>query len=284
MSTYTSKKILLPSGLDEIALERSLIRLPEEILESFKDRLLLEHRDPVDNSFGTFKKSPCRQVGELEVALIKITVTDNSLDKPRLVITSSKFYWYDDSDEEPTLELNIQSRDGAYFFGDIVTALNALGTVSVEILDGDYEYKFSRQLRVEDTDITDISFLRENYVNNLGNTLVKDLRFSNTNIFKTEKSLVADLVEEGDFYVDYENGVVFSFDLQAGYISYTHANFPLVVWWQPVRVFELNDPDISFLIKDDLITDDGPVPLLLNAIGTKYLNELSEVYPLEWGK
>lgn len=113
MSIYEPKVINLPAGLDEIALERSLIRLPGESLSELKRRLLLEHRDPVDNSIGTFKKSPTRQVGLPDIAIAKLTT---ELPRPKLLVTSTKFYWWNDYLEEPTLEFELNDRDGGGYF------------------------------------------------------------------------------------------------------------------------------------------------------------------------
>jgi hypothetical protein len=155
---------------------------------------------------------------------------------------------------------------------------------SIEILDSDYEYRFSRQLRVDDTLVSTSRLLTENYVNNLQQTLVSNLIFSDSLVFKTELASPGDLAETGDFAVDYENGIIFSNDLQHGYVNYDYANFPFILWWQPVRVLELNDSDIDLLIKDKLNTDAGEECLRLNWKGTQYINELAEVYPLEWGE
>ena len=283
MSTYEPKTILLPSGIDEVALDRSLIRLQEESLIDFKRRLLLEHRDPVSNSFSTFKKSPTRQVGMPEIAIARLTLTADLL-RPRLKITSSKLYWYEDANEAATLELDIQHRDGGYFLLDVIDALTALGVFAIEILDPDYEYKFSRHLRVDDTDVMSNQILAENYVNRLDSGLVRDFTFTDPLVFKTLKDSASEVAETGEFYIDAENGVVFSNDLQHGYVSYTYSSFPFILWWQPVRVFELNDSDVDVLIKDDVLVDVGTERATLNRRGAAYINELLEVHPLEWGK
>ncbi|MFM7854057.1 MAG: hypothetical protein ACKO96_19585, partial [Flammeovirgaceae bacterium] len=103
----------------------------------------------------------------------------------------------------------------------------------------------------------EIQALGENYVNRLNHNLVSNLRFSNSEIFKVEKNSSEEILESGDFYIDYENGVVFSNDLQSGFANYIASNFPFILWWQPVKVFELNDSDIDLLIKDRLLVDEG---------------------------
>ncbi len=121
-------------------------------------------------------------------------------------------------------------------------------------------------------------------MNRLEQGLINTLRFTDPLVFKSEKELPEDLVESGDFYIDYENGVIFSNDLQHGYVNYNYANFPFILWWQPVRVFELNDPDTDVLIKDNINTDEGEEHLSLNWRGTAYINELLATHSLEWGE
>lgn len=284
MASYIPKKILLPAGLDEIGLDRSLTRLPEESLIHFKRRLLLEHRDPVSNSFQTFKKSAGRQVGTPDIAIAKLTLTDDSLLRPRLQITSTKLYWWNDSAEEPTITLDLIKRDESYFLTDVIDALTSLGVLSIELLDTDYTYRYSRYLSITDTEVNTVSFLAENYVNNLNQGLVNTLRFTDSLVFLEEKDNSSELNVTGDYSVDYTNGVIFSNDLQRGYVSYNYANFPFILWWQPVRVFELNDQDVDSLIKEELNIDEGASPLSLNWKGTAYINELLRTYPLEWGE
>jgi hypothetical protein len=209
MSVYEPKTILLPSGLDEVGLDRSVIRLPGESLVEYKRRLLLEHRDPVSNSFNTFKKSPTRQVGQPEIAIARLTL-NTELERPRLRITSSKLYWYSDANEAAVLELDLQHRDQAYFLDDVFNELTALNVFDIEILDDSYQYRFSRNLRIDDSDITDTRLLSENYVNRLDSNYVRDLTFTDSLVFKTERASASELTESGDFFVDTRNGVVFS--------------------------------------------------------------------------
>lgn len=280
MGIYEPKKINLPSGLDEIALERSLFRLPNESLEDFKRRLLLEYRDPVDNSIGAFKKSPTRQVGLPDIAVAKLTT---ELARPRLLITSTKLYWWNDYLEDPVLELELNLRDGGgYFLSDVFASLTTLGVVDIEILDSDYAYRFSRNLQLRDSSVNNLAFLSENYVNKLNETLVGNLKFSDSLVFATLKNNPDELSETGDYYVDETNGVIFSFDLQHGYVNFDYVDFPLILWWSPVRVFELNDSDTDYLIKDTLILDGGTLHKNLNRHGARYVNELLATHTLEW--
>jgi hypothetical protein len=280
---YESTTVLLPAGLDEFALKWSMARLPRETLEAFKLRFLLEYRDPVDNSFRQFRSSPGRQVGALDIPIAKITVVDDTLRYPRLKVTATKLYYWENSNEDPVVELDLIHRDSAYFLTNVISALQAVSSLSVQILDTNYQYRFSRQLKIEDTNLTGTSFLHENYVNNLGVSLLNTVQFSDTTVFKTERSTSEDVSEAGDYYIDYKNGIVISNELQVGFCLYTKSSFPLYLYWQPVRVIEFNDSDINLSIKDTVRTDNGLEHLLLNWQGTRYFNELLKTYPLEWG-
>lgn len=280
MSTYVPKIISLPSGLDEIGLKRSLVRLPEEKLSVFKRRLLLDHRDGIDNSFKTFKKSPTRQVGQFEIPVVKLSST---LLRPRLKITSTKLYWWEDYSEATTLEIDLLDRTNGYFLIDVINALNST-VLNVEILSENLDYSLSQFLRIEDTLSIQTDFLQESYVTNLNKKTIHDVIFSDTLVFKTEKNNSNELESSGDYYIDYVNGLVFSFDLQRGSVTYTYSNFPTILWWQPVRTFELNDQDINYLIKDPLLTSAGLTHTVLNSRGTTYFNYILKKYSLEWGR
>lgn len=280
---YVPTKVLLPAGLDEVGLKWSMTRLPKESLEDFKTRLLLEYRDGVDNSFKAFRVSPGRQVGALDIPVAKISLVDTSLRYPRLQVTATKLYWWENSNEAPTLELDIVHRDQQYFLKDVFEQLGTISALSIEMIDTDYLWRFARQLRIEDTNRQGTQFLQENYVNNLQKTLINTIQFGELGTFTTEKLTSDEVAEAGDYYIDYANGIVISNELQGGFCMYTRSDFPFYLYWQPVKVFELNDQDIDVVLKDTVKTDNGSEYLLLNWHGTRYYNELLKTYPLEWG-
>lgn len=279
---YAPTPILLPSGLDEIGLLKSMVRLPNESLASFKHRLILEHRQPTDNSFQTIKKSPGRQLGLPEIPIARITFSDSAL-RPRIKVTSSKCYVWLDQDSTPSLAVDIQSRGSTYFVGQLLDELASLDDLSIEVLDAAAEYKYSRQLMICDSLKASSVNLLENFVNRLPNKYINDILFSDVVTFQTEVAS-QDLVQEsGEYFVNKDSGVVFSHELAHGYVSYSYNEFPFILKWQPVRVFELNDEDIDSLIKEPVLNDTSEL-LLLNSTGARYYNELLNQYPLEWGE
>ena len=105
-------------------------------------------------------------------------------------------------------------------------------------------------------------------------------------MFQTEKNSVGDLEEEGDFYIDYKNGVVFTESPASGFVSYSYRKFPFTIYWQPVRAYPLNDPDNKYINYDTLISDETGLPeyTLLNSTGAKITNQTLQLHPLGWGR
>ena len=96
-----------------------------------------------------------------------------------------------------------------------------------------------------------------------------------------------DLVQaEGDYYVDFTNGVVFSYLPAAGLMSCQYRDFPYTIAIQPVKVIPPYDPDIDTLKKNYLISDDTGLEerLSLNSYGAQVTNQIINAYPLQWGK
>lgn len=281
MSEYTPNKVLLPSGLDEIGLLKSMVRLPDESLSDFRRRILLEHRQPTDNSFNTLKKSPGRLTGQVDIPIAKISLASTDV-IPRIKVTSTRLYVWEDREADPVAEIDIQKRGSGYFVGNVLETIESTSLFSIEILDTEYLYKYSRQLMIEDTLRSNVFNLLDNYVNKLPNKYVADLMFSDTGVFSNLVESVELVQSSGDYFIDATNGIVFSHELARGYVSYSYSQFPLILYWQPVRCFLLNDEDIDYLIKDTPANEEDSA--VLNSKGALYYNELLDRYPLEWGQ
>jgi hypothetical protein len=115
---------------------------------------------------------------------------------------------------------------------------------------------------------------------------VHNCLFGAGRLFLTEKTTYEAVSESGDYYIDYTNGIVFTYDIADGTISYEYRKFPYTLSTQPVKVFPLHDKDIDHLRKDYLIGDNtgAQARLQLNSYGAKLANDILRAYPLQWGE
>lgn len=292
MPTYTPQIFPIPNGLDELGIELGLKRLPQESLRDYRRRLLLEARDPAGASEKDFIRSLNRQVGLFEQPVFEISLAVDGNDEPLasdpfIEVTSCflrAYHNYEDS--ELDFELNIVDRSAAYFLRDVYAAFVTSTYFNAAILYDDYTYLKSDHLRFSNTNKLSVgSLLLQSRVNKLLHQNVKKIYPSSATYFLNEKASTAELTVTGDFYVDYLQGIIFTYESAAGFISYEWRAFPYTMYWQPVRAMPLNDEDIKEILYDTLISDATGLPerLVLGTYGATIIDELLTVHPLQWG-
>jgi hypothetical protein len=290
MGTYTPEEMLLPVGLDEAGLRLALERLPSESLSVYRRRLLLEARDPSDPTQSSLIKSTGRKVGNFElpifiIDLVKDSSGDPTAADPYIEVTSTHMRLYNDKDAG-TLELEISFATSRWML-DVYNLLLTSTYFSVATGD-DYEpYKESSSLRYENSHaMTYERQLFQSYQNSLPHSYLKEIWFSSLTAFQEEKATQAEVLADGDYFVDRTNGVVWSHSTQQGSCSYTYRKFPFTCCFQSVRVLPGNDPDLDYLHKDMLISDETGTeqPLLLNPLGAELYNRVLVAHPLGWGE
>jgi hypothetical protein len=293
MSNYTPQSYGFPRGLDEIGLRFSLPRLPNEQNEDYRRRLLLHSRLPPGPSFDEIAKSVARTVGQFDQRILRVSFSLDSdgatvAPDPNITIKATRAYVYSDY-ENGVLEktINIWDRSGAYFLKDFVTELSSVSFLTVDTLPEYEEYLSSRNLMICNSH-------KEVYaerlvsaeINNLRHGLISQVSFEARRLFSNLVSSKSAISEEGDYYVDQVNGIVWSYSTQAGGAYYSYIENPFYIWWQPVRVEEVNDATLRYATRDTLISDDDGTEeyTSLNAYGAKIANKILEIHPMAWGE
>ena len=292
MSTYTPVKRLLPTGLDEVGIELGLQRLPNETLENYKKRLWLETRAANGPTQKQFVDSLARQVGVFDVPVFEIDLILDGSDEPLaadpyIEITSTYFRAYDDYENGSIdIELNLLNKTDGRFLRDIYNDLDASSYFSVTVLDSDYTYKLSKNLRFGNSLKTGEQILLQSKSNKLENMFLKEFFIQDRNLFQNEVGSEAAILELGDYYVDYTNSVIFTWDTMGGVCTYTYNEFPYRLWWQQVRTWPLGDEDKKYLMYDVLIEHERGEDsyVVLNSEGAEIYNEVLGQHSLSWGK
>lgn len=292
MGTYTPFRFDIPNGFDETGIGLGLNRLPGENLSTYRRRLLLEARDRSGPAEDQFIRSVGRKVGEFDIPVFEVDVVRDSNEiplaaDPYIEITSTHVRAYSDwTNDTLDFEHNIVDRDDAYFLREIFTAFDSSTFFDITVLDSAYTFRLSSHLRFDNTErFVRAEFLRESRANRLANDYVREIYPQAFQHFETEVNTLAEVDELGKYYIDYLNGVVFTFEFAAGIIAYKYREFPFRLWWQPVRSWPYNDADKTYRFNDDLISDEtgSAAPLLLNSEGARIANTVLIVHPLGWG-
>lgn len=292
MGTYTPEEMLMPTGLDNLGLKYSMERLSNEPLSNYRQRLLLEARDPSDPSQDSTVRNVNRKVGEFELLIGQITLRldvngDPLASDPYVEITSNWIrLYYDYSAGSAGLDFECEFNDKIWMT-DIVAMFSSSTYFDVTTFDVYDDYHKTSNLRMGNSSKwQNGKVLQTSYMNSLDHENIDQITFSNSLVFQEEKANRGDVTEPGDYWVDYRNGVIISNDVQSENVYYSYRDFPYALYYQPVAITFLNDKDIDYTLKDKLVSDDSGElePALLNHSGTELLNKVLAAHPLGWGK
>ena len=305
------KRLLPGSWLDDVGVKHGLYRFDNEDHSSYRRRILDHLRHLPEPTEKSYLRTLNRTVGLEIKQLLEISLKtewDSVLEEnilvvndPHIEIDSSFIRVWSDyvGGKDPDLELNIVERDKAYFLKDVFSALEALDYLEIKSLVNldDWKYKRSSHLMYGDSRgyrthhrllNTRVNLLTDKYIVDIDfmNTLTFDSEITSSGVEEDNTLEITSLLEEdGDYHVDYVDGIVFNILPAAGTCSYRYRKFPYTLGWHPVRAYPFNDKSVDYLIKDDLLNEDGvKEKLLLNSYGAKMVNRILAIHPLQWGK
>jgi hypothetical protein len=293
MGTYTPDKVLVSTGIDEVGLNLGLPRLESETMSAYRDRVLEEIRDPAGATENDFIKSVSRQVGlkdipVFEIDLLKDANGDPLAADPFIEVTYTHFRAYHDHENNLIdIEINLTDRTTGYFLREVQTALAGSTYFSPTTLDPDFTYKKSINLRFGNSEKVLFSeTLSLSRAHKLAKPYIKDIRFTAFELFQNEVANKDLIVEEGDFSIDYSEGMIWTKETLRGFATYSFRDFPYILYWQPVRVVPLNGSDREYLYRDTIISDSTGLESYekINSQGAEILNIVLEAGPLGWGE
>jgi hypothetical protein len=293
MAIYTPEKTPYANGLDEIGIYMGLPRIESETLANYQRRLILEARDPSGATQDKFVRSLGRRVGLFCEPMFEVSLTldGNGLPlavDPYLEITSGYIRLYDNyATDSLDVGLSFSDRANGYFLRDVYAAINASAFFDIAILDAGYEFKFSRHLRYGNSNKYMYSeLLRSSVETKLEHFNIREFSPREPGIFVTEVFDIDLLLNAGEYFIDYYNGVVFTYSLQTGYASYVYRDFPYRLFYEPVHAYPLGDVDKKEFFKSNLISDTTGTSekVLLTSTGAKIFNDVLDLHPMTWGK
>jgi hypothetical protein len=260
------QKNMLSTGIDEQASKLGLERLPSETLNEFQNRFELMSRFLLADKLPVLS-IPGLMIGELDIPVIRISL----LEAVSVKVTNSKLVVGDN-------EISLLDREDGYFLEDVLTFLEAQTSIETSELPGYTQYFRSKQLRLENNLNGRSVQLYKSNENFLGRRFIRDIQFSNIEVFQNQVADIDDLDADGDFFIDYEEGIVISTLVQNGSATYTYYK-DVVLSYQNVQVKSLNSEDIN-----DLLFEDRDGTEVLNMYGNSLYNEIYNNTTLEWGK
>lgn len=294
--------------LDEVGMRLGMPRLKNETLRGYRKRLLEHARDLPESTQKSFVRTVGRLLGGVEFdafTIEPVTTYDSTtglyslaVPDPYIEVDSAFLRVYQNyaaDPDTPDLELNIWERGEHYFLKDVYDELATLSYLTVTpastpVATSDWAYLKASNLTYGNN-IRHVhgKGLQPVRMNDLPYQYIREISFDNQLVFKDEQDAHSNLLEDsavqGDYFVDYVKGVVFSVTEATGIYFLTYLDFPYKLKWQDVRTVPMNDASIDYVLKDDLIGTSGEEEkLLLNSYGAAIVNDILSVHSLQWGE
>jgi hypothetical protein len=291
MSSVTPVRIPLETNLDRKGSNLALSRLPGESAKLYRKRLRAEALDPGNGTLTGLRKSIGRQVGLEPIVALRITLRldENGrpvAEKPAVVVEPTRVLFY--SSYPDVVELTCLTRDRAHYYllEDIVSALESSSCFEGTLEDSDYAYKLSSKLRCGSNLKTVNTFVVQKVAGlELGRQYIADILIGNTNHFVYEMESPEDIELEGQYHIDYLNGVIHTLSGFSGSIDYTYAEFPFRMMWEDIQILELSKEETQDMFEGKRLDEETGDETygLLNSYGSKVQRVVLSKMGNQWG-
>ena len=120
----------------------------------------------------------------------------------------------------------------------------------------------------------------------LNNKYVSKCFFSNRDTFKTEVSTEAEVLNPGQYYINYSKGIVTVYNMpnKNEYVRYEYTKYPFTAIASPIILHDINKESFKVKMFSQILQDDGSYAHgLPTELGVDIINELMSVTPMYYG-
>ena len=284
---YTQNKIMLETTLDEIGKRKSLNRVLNEGAESYKSRLKVNNYTYPKSTLAYYNQNLTNRLVLSQKELFEIALVESEIDKddlPKIEIDAVFFRLWKNRSKEPVLEFNLHLEENK-FMSSLRAALAGFSFISISDIEYEEEDRCKNLLignterYIEQVRLANSSFHR------LGKKYITKMGSTNPIFMENSKTSIEELKEEGDYYLDKINGLLYLYRNMDGFCTLFYEEFPYILRWSPIKSYELNDKSIDYIIKDTEIDTEGKeTHSLINSFGGMLVNKTLEDTMLYWGK
>ena len=270
-----------------------LSRLPGEKNVDYRERLW----DVYVNQSSSTEEGLINGISR-ELGLEKyeaLTISTSGPEEPRIVVDNAEIrlysIWRTTSNFTLDATIDIFSRAGdAFYYTDLITEINNVAGFSATLKAGVDGHTRSACLLPADSYGNAEESIYPMHKNILANDAIVDksveFSFEGRDIFAFERSSEASVVSDGDYYINYAEGMIYSYKLPTKDITvrYAYRSTELVLSASPVILHDFGSDSfrekvfLQVLQEDGTYADGLPDP---EALG--YINEALTVVPMLWG-
>jgi hypothetical protein len=282
---------------DEIGDLITLDRLEGESNTTFRDRQFDATVNRGGPDYFGLMNNLARELGcpKFHAVTIELTTGSNGIKiarNPRVDILADRIILYENwqRNVEPTIDRVIDFYDPnsvGYYLMNFVAEINEspyfIATIPAGVRPNLHTVNLIRGTSYK-TNTSEFIFATEQHKFLFDNIIEDSIVFTEKEIFKTQ--VFSEPSAKGEFYIDYNNSYVVSYDLpsEEGSCDYAYNKFPMEVNASLIHIYSLQDEDFVRKLFVQEETNTGNVNALPNAEGSEIYHQLFKETSVFWGK
>jgi hypothetical protein len=289
----TSVPTAVANELDYHGTLLGLERLPAERNAEYRRRLVDVYVHRANSSYTGLVNGITRELGLELFKPIRIS-TKPDIDpawSPRVEFIDNVAYLWKDVF---TKELDITIDHGnpvhpEYFLSGLVDAINASNTFQATLEDVAFAFKRADTIvNQSSSKFVAAQALNSSTVNHLGVSLIDrgSVILSDLVTFRIEVASVNLVNSPGKYFIDYENGVIASFNtpVDSAFVQYSFRQEDFLVLASPVIIRAVHSKEFEKIMFEQNIQPDNTLTSGTPTLkGASIINELLSVVPMYWG-
>ena len=288
MASYYSRKRNFYNEKDEMGSHYSLVRLRNESTEDFEDRVRYQCRSEVGVDIESITSFMNNSIGYPEEIKLKIEKTKNNSGQdayPFSYFEIDSVYFVIVKNFQTGESVKINYRELSTF-RELLVAINNEGTFTALEIDGVSidETNEAYMLKCESNLKHAERFFSESKYFQVPEENILSFSVTSANNFFNEVESFEDIKEEGDYYLNEEEGRVFSYDESSGNAKYFFAEFPYYLKKQLIKVSKCSESSFEEIIKTNVTEDLNTKRIKPNEKGSRFYNKLLNESSSYWGK
>lgn len=291
ISTPVAKNI--PNEFDYMGMLVGLSRLPGERNATYRERLWDVYVNQASSAEEGLINGISRELGLAKYEALVINTS--GAEEPRIIVDNAEIRlyssWKTRSSYVLEATIDIFSRDGdAFYLSDLITEINSTSHFTASLKSGVDEHTRSGCLLPADSyiNVEESIYPMHRNILTYGNIVDKTVEFSfeGRDVYAFEKSTEAAVASDGDYYINYAEGIVYSYKLPTKDVTvrYVYRDFPLTLKASPIILHDFGSDSFREKVFRQMLQEDGtyedglPSPEALS-----YINECLTAVPMLWG-
>jgi hypothetical protein len=285
MKKYTQRKVLIDTVLDEGGRHTGLNRLKSESSDKYRDRLRKVNSLYPISTMEYLNFNLSNRLNLEDRVVFNISLVENQIDLddlPKIEVDAVYLKVWKNKSKDPVLTFNLIENK---FMSSLKAELQQLNFLAIESADYDDELRCRNIVNSNTEGYREGVRFAPNGMHRLGEKYITSFISNNPIFTENSKASVEDLTDPGDYFLDKLNGILYTSQEFDGFGTFFYEKFPFELKWNSIKLYELNDRSIDYLIRDEVLVEPGVTERkALNSFGSMLINKTLEDTLIYWDK